>query len=218
MNCAVGHAFAHSVGRRIVIPRSPELLGALGVALLAMRRSGMRPSPLAPGSANSRACELAGPLPVLSRPAPEDERACAPTRDLLALGVPEMKLVGRFTCGACKLACGIDRFEVAGRRFPFGGRCSLYENVWKRRSRTAPAPDLVEERTRLLFGSLPKPIAPASQLPRSTSHTPNQTPPLRTQSSRFNLQRFLPSSTAPALPPPQIFHSVEPRLGWRTQL
>jgi len=40
LNRAVGHAFAHSVGRQIVIPRSPELLGALGVALLALQRSG----------------------------------------------------------------------------------------------------------------------------------------------------------------------------------
>ena len=52
--------------------------------------------------------------------------------------------MGRFTCGACKMYCSIDRFEVAGRRFPFGGRCSLFENVWKRKSRTAAAPDLVE--------------------------------------------------------------------------
>ena len=44
LNRAVGHAFAHSVGRQIVIPRSPELLGALGVALLALQRSGQRRS------------------------------------------------------------------------------------------------------------------------------------------------------------------------------
>ena len=62
-----------------------------------------------------------------------------------------MKLVGRFTCGACKMSCSIDRFEVAGRRFPFGGRCSLFENVWKRKSRTVAAPDLVEQRAELLF-------------------------------------------------------------------
>lgn len=29
---------------------------------------------------------------------------------------------------------------------------SLYENVWKLRTRTAAAPDLVEQRTELLFG------------------------------------------------------------------
>ncbi|HXV82610.1 MAG TPA: acyl-CoA dehydratase activase-related protein, partial [Candidatus Binatia bacterium] len=31
------------------------------------------------------------------------------------------------------------------------GRCSLYENVWKRRTRTAAASDLVEQRSKLLF-------------------------------------------------------------------
>ena len=66
-----------------------------------------------------------------------------------------MKLVSRFTCRACKMYCSIDRFEVAGRRFPFGGRCSLYENVWKRKARTAAAADLVEQRTDLLFGHAP---------------------------------------------------------------
>src|SRR5271165_2100183 len=119
LNRAVGHAFAHTVGRKVVIPPSPELLGALGVALLALQRSG---------------------------------GAMGAATDLLALAAPEMKLVSRFTCRACKMYCSIDRFEVAGRRFPFGGRCSLYENVWKRKVRTVPAPDLVEQRTELLFG------------------------------------------------------------------
>jgi predicted CoA-substrate-specific enzyme activase len=118
LNRAVGHAFAHSVGRQVVIPPTPELLGALGVGLLALERCyGLM------GTAT----------------------------DLLTLAGPEMKLVGRFTCGACKMYCSVDRFEVAGRRFPFGGRCSLYENVWKRKSRTAAAPDLVEQRAGILF-------------------------------------------------------------------
>ena len=39
LNRAVGHAFAHSVGRQVVIPPSPELLGALGVGLLALQRA-----------------------------------------------------------------------------------------------------------------------------------------------------------------------------------
>jgi predicted nucleotide-binding protein (sugar kinase/HSP70/actin superfamily) len=70
----------------------------------------------------------------------------------LTLAAPEMKRTSRFTCGACSLYCSIDHFEVAGRRFPFGGRCSLYENVWKRKTRSASAPDLVEQRSKLLFG------------------------------------------------------------------
>ena len=40
LNRAVGDAFAHSVGRQVVIPPNPELLGALGVALLALQRGG----------------------------------------------------------------------------------------------------------------------------------------------------------------------------------
>jgi predicted nucleotide-binding protein (sugar kinase/HSP70/actin superfamily) len=63
-----------------------------------------------------------------------------------------MKLVGRFTCGACKLYCTINRYETAGRRFPFGGRCSLFENVWKRKARTAVLADPVERRAEILFG------------------------------------------------------------------
>ena len=119
LNRAIGNAFAHSVGRQVVIPPSPELLGALGVALLALQR-------------------IHGSL--------------GRATELLTLAAPEMKRTSRFTCGACKLYCSIDHFEVAGRRFPFGGRCSLYENVWKRKSRMAAAPDLVEQRGKLLFG------------------------------------------------------------------
>jgi predicted CoA-substrate-specific enzyme activase len=122
LNRALGHAFAHLVGRQVVIPPHPELLGALGVALLAMKRS--------------------------HAPAAIDGR-------LRALAAPELERVGRFTCQACKLYCDIDRFKVGGRVFPFGGRCSMYENVWKRKSRTVAAPDLVEERTNLLFGRPP---------------------------------------------------------------
>ena len=118
LNRAVGHAFAHSVGRQVVIPPSPELLGALGVALLALQRT---------------------------------RESLGTATELLTLAAPEMKRTSRFTCGACTMYCSIDHFEVAGRRFPFGGRCSLYENVWKRKARTVPAPDLVEQRSRLLF-------------------------------------------------------------------
>ncbi len=119
LNSAIGHAFAHSVDRTVVIPPNPELLGALGVALMAMERS-------------------SGVLDT--------------ARDLLSFAAPELESPGRFTCGACRMRCSIDRFEVAGRKFPFGGRCSLYENVWKRKAHDAAAPDLVEQRVGLIFG------------------------------------------------------------------
>lgn len=135
LNRAVGHAFAHSVGRPVVIPPCPELLGALGVALLALDRCGA------------------------ARPPPKGSavKVAPGVTDLLRLTAQEMKLVGKFTCGACKMYCTIDRFEIAGRRFPFGGRCSLFENVWKQRSRTMAAADLVAERTELLFGRAQRP-------------------------------------------------------------
>jgi predicted CoA-substrate-specific enzyme activase len=211
LNRAVGHAFAHSVGRRIVIPRNPELLGALGVALLALRRS---------SRGEGRGASVEGPGPrgegQQSVPSP---LATHPSTFLLALARAEMKLVGRFTCGACKLACAIDRFEVAGRRFPFGGRCSLYENVWKRKSRTAPAPDLVEQRARLLFGSVVR--EPAAKPPRGQVAAAHLDPEPRVRGltpvnrqQAFKLQRFLPSSILhPPLSPPLPLTPGPPPLG-----
>jgi len=119
LNRAVGHAFAHSVDRTVVIPPNPELMGALGVALLALKRSH--------GKLDS-------------------------ATNLLSLAAAEMASPGRFICKACRMHCNIDRFEVAGRRFPFGGRCSLYENVWKKNARVVAAPDLVGQRAALIFG------------------------------------------------------------------
>ena len=133
LNRAVGCAFAQSVGRPVVIPPLPELLGALGVALLALSRSG-------------------GALDAAT--------------NLLALAAPEIKRVGHFTCRACRLRCGIDRFEVAGRRFPFGGRCSLFESAWKRQAHTVAAPDLVAQRATCLNlkSSQPNPSSPGRGL------------------------------------------------------
>jgi predicted CoA-substrate-specific enzyme activase len=119
LNRAVGHAFAHSVDRTVVIPPNPELMGALGVALLALEQSH-------------------GSLDLAT--------------DLLSLAAPEMASPGRFICKACRMHCSIERFEVAGRRFPFGGRCSLYENVWKKNALVVAAPDMVGQRAELIFG------------------------------------------------------------------
>ncbi len=138
LNRAIGHAFAQSVDRTVVIPPSPELMGALGVALLALERS---------------------------------EGLFASATDLLSLAAPEMESPGRFTCGACPMRCSIDRFEVAGRKFPFGGRCSLYESVWKRKARTSAAPDLVEQRAGLIFGKpTDRPVEPTHDAPQPSTY------------------------------------------------
>ena len=119
LNRAVGHAFAQSLGREVVIPPNPELLGALGVGLLALQRC-VDPS--------------------------------GPPTTLLTLAAQEMQVLGHFTCRACKLSCSVDRFKVAGRQVPFGGRCSLFENARKRRHHAEAAPDLVEQRAEIIFG------------------------------------------------------------------
>ncbi len=140
LNRAVGHAFAHSVDRMVVIPPNPELMGALGVALLALTRS-------------------------------HSELDCA--TNLLSLAAPEMESPGRFICKACAMHCSIDRFDVAGRRFPFGGRCSLYENVWKRNARVNAAPDLVGQRAEMIFGTTDDQVkGPASDLRKPTIGIP----------------------------------------------
>jgi predicted CoA-substrate-specific enzyme activase len=162
LNTAVGHAFAHSTGRLIVIPPRPELLGAIGVALLAIGR---------PGGAS------------------------APDRSLLALAGAEMKVAGRFTCRACTMYCGIDRFDVGGRRFPFGGRCSLFERSWKRGARTASVPDLVEQRSALIFQARPAP-APESGPP------PPDAPPWDLGPALNEARAYLRNRFGAGAPPP----------------
>ena len=124
LNRAVGHAFAHSVGRPVVIPPSPELLGALGVALLALERSGA-------------------------------VRRCTAT-DLLSLAAPEMKLVGRFTCGACKMYCSIDRFEVGRPALPVRRPLQpVRERLEAKVAHRGGAAIWSEQRAELLFGDVP---------------------------------------------------------------
>jgi predicted CoA-substrate-specific enzyme activase len=197
LNRAVGHAFAHSLGRQLVIPRNPELVGALGVALLALQRSRGGSAAVSPAGSGRALPPEPAPVGTPGKLAGETPAL----QGLLTLAAPEMKRAGRFTCGACTLACSIDRFEVAGRRFPFGGRCSLYENVWKRKSRTAPAPDLVEQRTRLLFGSSNQseagrtvPGARSSPIPvqRRTDDSATYRRPL--QAAKPKARYFLPSA------------------------
>ena len=136
LNRAVGHAFAERVDRPVVIPPNPELLGALGVGLLARERA---------AGVNGAATDLDG------------------------LAAPEMKVVGQFTCRACKLFCRVDRFEVAGRRFPFGGRCSLYENARRRAPGAAATPDLVAQRADLVFGDVRRFLTPLLRRPAQLS-------------------------------------------------
>ena len=209
LNRALGAAFAQSVGRPVVIPPHPELLGALGVALLALDRT--MAGPASPAKSEEEDAERRPPgtaLPKSSHSEDEHEDGddylaagggdrqdalpCFP--ELLTLALPELKLVSRFTCRACKLYCSIDRFEVAGRRFPFGGRCSLYENVWKRQARTGTAPDLVAQRTELIFGgarTVPRGVAAHPQSHAHPRFATAPSPPFAAGDLRIGIPKAL---------------------------
>ncbi len=193
LNHAVGYAFAQALGCPVVIPPHPELLGALGVALLALD--------------HAPAGRLGG--------APVDT-----TNTLLTLASAQMELVGSFTCRACKLDCSIDRFAVDGRRFPFGGRCSRFESVWKRRAPTATAPDLVAQRAAILFAPTRRPPAapPPARPPEPRAARRSIEPAL--EAARDFLEealtrtsdavRPLPSGTSIGLPRALTTHSLFP--------
>jgi predicted CoA-substrate-specific enzyme activase len=70
--------------------------------------------------------------------------------DLDALAEKEIAYRKEFTCKACENRCTIRRLEVSGKRYPFGGRCSLYTNARKKR-KPEKVVDYTEERERLLF-------------------------------------------------------------------
>ncbi len=72
--------------------------------------------------------------------------------DLDALIAKEITYRKGFTCKACENLCDIRRLEVGKRRYPFGGRCSLYTNQRKKREiRSDEVMDYTQERTRMLF-------------------------------------------------------------------
>jgi len=143
MNTAVANAFAQFTGTQVVIPPHPELLGAVGVALLALQRS---------------QDDTAGKVVALA-----------------ALATAAMNAVGDFTCRACPNQCTIARFKVAGRGFSFGGRCSRFENLRKRKRATVDLDDPVGRRNELVFApgpSRPQPATGRIGIPRAlTTHS-----------------------------------------------
>jgi predicted CoA-substrate-specific enzyme activase len=78
--------------------------------------------------------------------------------DLDTLCEKEIAYRKEFTCKACENRCAIRRIEVGARRYPFGGRCSLYTNQRKKR-KTDEVVDYTEERARMLFEEFGLPAA-----------------------------------------------------------
>jgi len=72
--------------------------------------------------------------------------------DLDALIEKEIAYREGFTCKSCENLCSIRRLQVGERRYPFGGRCSLYTNQRKKRKTdTAEVVDYTQVRARMLF-------------------------------------------------------------------
>ena len=72
--------------------------------------------------------------------------------DLDELITKEISYGRTFTCKVCENRCSIRRLQVGEKRYPFGGRCSLYTNRRKKRKEnTADIVDYTLERERMLF-------------------------------------------------------------------
>ena len=88
--------------------------------------------------------------------------------DLDSLIDKEITCRKEFTCKACENRCSIRRLQVGERRYPFGGRCSLYTNQRKKRKiRSDEVVDYTQVRTRMLFEDFAPP--PGTLQARSTS-------------------------------------------------
>ncbi len=123
-NKAVGNAFAQVTGREIVIPPFPELMGAFGIALI------------------SEAKYAAGEISAMPPGTTLDQLIATPLEHL-----------GSFTCKSCQNFCQIERYKVGDRKFPFGGKCTRYEHIWRQSQSAEECEDLVSYRTKLMFSS-----------------------------------------------------------------
>ncbi len=135
-NRAVPLAMAKLLGRPIVVPPDPGLMGAFGVALVVARRI---------------------------------ERGQSPSRsyDLAVLAERDVKRKSAFICGGgrdkCDRKCEVSRLQIAGRTRPFGGACSLYDNLRRHLRVDQKALNLVQARQELIWDPAHRTIPPGMQ-------------------------------------------------------
>ncbi len=63
----------------------------------------------------------------------------------------EISYNGEFTCKACDNYCPIQRLQVSGSQYMFGGRCNKYANIRKKVDTEHPPINYVDKRNHLLF-------------------------------------------------------------------
>jgi len=123
-NAAVPLAMAAILGKKIVVPPEPGLMGAFGVALELQKRLDL-------GLVRPQRFDLAA---LVAREVKHEEPfTCAGGRE------------------RCDLKCRIARVVIEDRTFPFGGACNKYYDVHRGRDVSAEGRDLVEVRTQLMF-------------------------------------------------------------------
>lgn len=123
-NDAIGNAFAQVTGRKIIIPPFPELMGAFGIALIAEKKYSL------------------GEISAMPQNTTLDKIIASPLEHLSS-----------FTCKSCQNFCQIEMYSVSNRKFPFGGKCTRYEHIWRKTSQIAEQEDLVQFRSKLMFDS-----------------------------------------------------------------
>ncbi|MFW9922759.1 MAG: acyl-CoA dehydratase activase [Candidatus Thorarchaeota archaeon] len=123
-NSSVGYAFAEATDKEIIIPPNPELVGAFGIALLSKNKYETH--------------EIHG---------------FQNKTTMSSLIQQELKHLGSVICRSCKNYCQIERYEVGGRKFLFGGSCTKYEHQWKGTEKIEEKEDLVAIRNDLIFNN-----------------------------------------------------------------
>ena len=124
-NRAVPMAMAALVGKPIVVPPEPGLMGAFGVALEVEKR--MQAGLMDPGSFD---------LQVLS------QRQATYGKSFICRGGGS----------GCDRRCEIAMVRIEGKNIPFGGACNRYYNLHKKIKVDADALDLVKKRQDIFLG------------------------------------------------------------------
>ncbi|MCU0540159.1 MAG: acyl-CoA dehydratase activase, partial [Desulfobacterales bacterium] len=152
-NRAVPLAMAALVGKPIIVPPEPGLMGAFGVALEVGRR-------IDSGLISEAAFDLAALA----------GRAVSYGRSFTCRGGREK----------CDRRCPIAVIEVEGRKYPFGGACNRYYNLRHNVHYEIETLDLVRRRQRLVFETFAPqpPAAPRGRVGMNRSFLVNTYYPL----------------------------------------
>ncbi len=135
-NRAVPLAMAALVGKPIIVPPEPGLMGAFGAALEAKNR--IRKGRLDSGNFNLQA--------LADRPVTYGKSfTCKGGRE------------------GCDRRCEIAMVHLDGEKYPFGGACNRYYNLRHHKGEESTAEDLVRARQTLVFGPETPPREPSGR-------------------------------------------------------